>query len=193
MQRVHPHARHLERTLDWLLVLNPNASLALRLAAMAHDIERAFPPPKDTAPSPTAPGYHDWHQDRSMRMIARWLGEQGAAAELIAEVGALVRVHEGGGWPDAELLQAADSLSFLEVQSELFAARVEAGELEPAQARAKFHFMYDRLRDRRARELAGPLLARSLALLPDDDWIKPTTLTASREERKDASVRTSKL
>lgn len=171
----------MERTLDWLLVLEPEASLALRLAAITHDIERAFPPADDSAPSPTAADYHDWHQDRSMRVMAQWLAEQDVAAELIAEVGALVRVHEDGGWPEAELLQAADSLSFLEVQVELFAARVRAGELLRTQAEAKFHFMYDRLRDPRARELARPLLAGGLALLAPDN---PEPFTDDHQEEK---------
>jgi hypothetical protein len=40
---VHPHARHLERTLDWLLALDPHASERARIAAATHDIERAYP------------------------------------------------------------------------------------------------------------------------------------------------------
>ena len=41
MAEVHPHARHLERTLDWLLVLEPDAAEAARIAAATHDVERA--------------------------------------------------------------------------------------------------------------------------------------------------------
>ena len=42
---VHPHLRHLERTRDWVVELDPDASEALQLAALTHDIERAFPDP----------------------------------------------------------------------------------------------------------------------------------------------------
>jgi hypothetical protein len=42
---VHPHARHLERTLDWLVDLDPEAATATRIAAVTHDIERTFPDP----------------------------------------------------------------------------------------------------------------------------------------------------
>jgi hypothetical protein len=42
---VHPHARHLERTLDWLVDLDPEAATVTRIAAVTHDIERAFPDP----------------------------------------------------------------------------------------------------------------------------------------------------
>ena len=34
---------------------------------------------------------------------------------------ALVRVHEEGGWPEANVVQAADSLSFLETMVGLVA------------------------------------------------------------------------
>ncbi len=42
-EEVHPHARHLLRTEDWLLELDGDAGEGLRLAAVLHDIERAFP------------------------------------------------------------------------------------------------------------------------------------------------------
>ena len=85
-----------------------------------HDIERAVPAAEEPALAPEWPAtdYNDWHQDRSMRVAAGWLGEQGADPGLLAQVCALIRVHENGGSPDADLLQAADSLSFLEVQVE---------------------------------------------------------------------------
>ncbi len=37
------NAEHLVRTRDWLLELEPDASEALRLAALTHDMERHFP------------------------------------------------------------------------------------------------------------------------------------------------------
>ena len=42
------NARHLERTLDWLLVLEPDASEPMRLAALTHDMEGGtFPGARD--------------------------------------------------------------------------------------------------------------------------------------------------
>ena len=58
---VHPHAHHLERTLDWLLVLDPDASDATRIAAATHDIERAYPDGAagwDSARDWDSPGYN---------------------------------------------------------------------------------------------------------------------------------------
>ena len=37
------NAEHLVRTRDWVLELEPDASEALRLAALTHDMERHFP------------------------------------------------------------------------------------------------------------------------------------------------------
>ena len=39
----HPAARHLKRTRDWVLELDPHAGAALRIAALTHDIERRVP------------------------------------------------------------------------------------------------------------------------------------------------------
>ena len=114
---VHPHARHLERTLDCLLELDPGASEAARIAAVTHDIERAYPDDSagwDSARDWDSPEYNRWHQDRCADIVASGLRERGAPDALADEVAGLVRVHEDGGWPEADLVQAADSLSFLE-------------------------------------------------------------------------------
>jgi Domain of unknown function (DUF4202) len=117
VQEVHPHAEHLLRTEHWLLELEPDASEALRLAAVLHDIERAFPDTEagwDSSRDAGSPEYNRWHQDRCARIAGDWLADHGAPAELVDEVRALVRVHEEGGWREADLLHAADSLSFLD-------------------------------------------------------------------------------
>ena len=64
---VHPHARHLERTVDWLLELGPQASEAARVAAATHDIESAYPDEAsawDSARDWDSVEYNRWHQDR---------------------------------------------------------------------------------------------------------------------------------
>jgi hypothetical protein len=156
----------MERTRDWLLVLAPNASEALQLAAVLHDIERAVPEaePPSRAEWPAAE-YNDWHQDRAMRVAARWLGEQGADPVLLAETCALIRMHENGGWPDADLIQAADSLSFLEVQVDMFLDRVRSGVIGADQADRKFRWMHERIRVPGARELSAPMLEDALGQL----------------------------
>jgi hypothetical protein len=37
------NAAHLRRTADWIRVLAPTASLAVLLAGLTHDMERAYP------------------------------------------------------------------------------------------------------------------------------------------------------
>src|SRR3954466_2489934 len=130
----HPHARHLLRTEDWVLELEPDAGEALRLAAVLHDIERAFPDPDaswDSARDWDSTVYNRWHQDRSARIAAEWLRERGAPPALVEEVERLILVHEDGGWPEADVLQAADSLSFLETLAPLVAGWVESGRSSP--------------------------------------------------------------
>jgi hypothetical protein len=164
---VHPHARHLLRAEDWLVAVEPGAGEALRLAAVLHDIERAFPDAEatwDSARDWDSPEYNRWHQDRCAEIAARWLAEQGADAELVAEVDRLIRVHEDGGWRDADLLQAADSLSFLETMVPLVVGWVETGRAPRARAEGKIRSSVTRIDPglTRARELAGPYLEDGL-------------------------------
>ncbi len=158
---VHPHARHLERTVDWLLELDPAAGEGLRIAAVTHDIERAFPVEShwDSRRDWNDPAYARWHQDRCADFVARWLRVQGAPETLVAEVTALVRAHEDGGWREAELLQAADSLSFLETMAWLMVRWPRDA------AEGKLRQMHDRIAPARARALAEPLLRDALAAL----------------------------
>jgi hypothetical protein len=163
----HPHERHLLRTEDWLLELDPGAGERLRIAAVLHDIERAFPAPGfdwDSARDWDNPDYNRWHQDRCADIASGWLREQGADPELVKEVEALIRVHEDGGWPEADLLQAADSLSFLDTLTPLTISWVESGRALPERAKAKIQSSLDRIDPslERARELAKPMLAKAL-------------------------------
>jgi hypothetical protein len=170
VEAVHPHARHLLRTEDWVVTLDPAAGEALRLAAVLHDIERAFPEPTatwDSARDWDSPAYNRWHQDRCAEIAAGWLREQGAGEALVTEVDALIRVHEDGGWPEADLLQAADSVSFLETMVPLVTGWVETGRAPRERAAAKIRHSVDRMRpgQERARVLAAPYLEQALEAL----------------------------
>jgi hypothetical protein len=170
VDHVHPHARHLLRTEDWLVTLDPAATEGLRLAATLHDIERAFPDPDatwDSARDWDSPDYNRWHQDRCADIAAGWLREQGGAPELVGEVDALIRVHEDGGWPEADLLQAADSLSFLETMVPLVVGWVETGRAPRERAAGKIRNSVERMQpdQERARVLAAPYLDDALRAL----------------------------
>jgi hypothetical protein len=170
VEAVHPHARHLLRTEDWVLTLEPEASERLRIAAVLHDIERAFPDADatwDSARDWDSVAYNRWHQDRCAAIAAGWLREQAAPVQLVEGVDRLIRVHEDGGWPEADLLQAADSLSFLETLVPLVLVWVESGRAPRERAAAKLQSSLDRMHPEleRARELAEPMLQDALATL----------------------------
>lgn len=163
MEDVHPHPRHLTRALAIVDELDPGASEALRIATVTHDCERAFPapdPPFDSALHFAVPGYLRFHQRRSAAIAGRWLDDSGAPFALRDAVATLIAVHEEGGWPEADLLQAADSLSFLETMVPLVAGWVTSGRTSAAHAGAKLQWMHDRIDPAlpHARERAGPLL-----------------------------------
>jgi hypothetical protein len=167
----HPHARHLLRTEDWVVELDADAPERVRLAAVLHDIERAFPDAGatwDSARDWDSAAYNRWHQDRSADIASRWLRDRGAPAELVEAVDRLIRVHEDGGWPEADLVQAADSISFLENLVPLVVGWVESGRVTRECGAAKVRSSLDRISPTlsRAREIAAPMVRDGLAALP---------------------------
>jgi hypothetical protein len=157
------NGRHLVRTRDWALHLEPDASEALRLAALLHDVDRQA---RDVPLAEQVAAWDDEqrvaeHAERSARIAAAWLRSAGVDKKLSRDVETLIQLHEVGGTPEADLLQAADSLSFLEVNP---AARwVEEGIADRTTAERKLAWMQDRIRLDRAKPLAAPLFEAALA------------------------------
>lgn len=166
-ERLPWQALHLERAYDWALVLEPHAREALVLAAMTHDMERGYP---EGSPAWFEGCWADTlyrmaHSERSARIVGDFLRDQGAAESLVREVVRLIVAHEVGGWPEADVLQAADSLSFLETIQPVISKRLAGGTLSPAGARAWLDFQFDRVKLDRARELGRPILHTARAEL----------------------------
>ena len=162
------NAEHLRRALDWLLALEPDAPESLRLAALTHDMERFFPGGPQFDPGTMPPvdvEYQKAHSERSAQIVGDWLSENGADDGLVADVRGLITLHEVGGNPSADLPQAADSLSFLEVNSELVATWVEKGRCNTERAKQQHEWMFERIGPSRARELALPLYEAAIARL----------------------------
>ena len=159
------NAEHLRRTRDWLVELAPGADEAARLAALTHDMERHFPGgPSVSLEDPVGePLYNDEHSRRSAEIVAAWLRDEGADDDLARRVEALVLLHETGGTPDADLVQAADSLSFLEVNSGLVESWVRDGRCSRERGVEQLRWMFDRMRVERARELGRSLLEDAVA------------------------------
>jgi hypothetical protein len=160
------NAEHLRRARDWLLVIEPDASEAAQLAALTHDMERHFPGGPEFDPGTMAPdeeSYRIEHSRRSAAIVGDWLAEQGAGDELVTRVRGLIELHEVGGTPEANLVQAADSLSFLETNTGLVRGWVVKGRCDVERAKRQHKRMFERIQVERARELARPLYVRALA------------------------------
>jgi Domain of unknown function (DUF4202) len=154
------NAEHLRRTAEWMRVLEPDANETLQLAALTHDMERHFPggPVQNLAVPPESDvEYWREHSERSARIVGEWLRGEGAPETTIAEVERLVQLHEVGGDHDADVLQAADSLSFLEVNVDVPYAWARRGDCSLERARAQHTWMFERITVPAARVLAGPL------------------------------------
>jgi hypothetical protein len=163
----YPYNRaHLLRALEWLDRVAPGSPDAVRLATLTHDMERAFPGPDQPAHTTLVdPDYEQAHADRSARIVGDWLRGHRADPGLVEEVERLVRAHETGGWPEADLVQAADSLSLLDTNIDLFLDFARSGRFSVADVRRKFAVSRDRIRLPHLKALAEPLAARALERL----------------------------
>ncbi len=114
--RVPEDPRHADNTLEWLLRLEPHADDALRLAALAHDIDRAIEELKvkraDFDDYDAFKAAHACHGAEILRPI---LTECGVERHIMDEACRLVEVHEVGGDFRSDLLKDADSISYFDV------------------------------------------------------------------------------
>jgi len=107
-----PHAKN---TVEWVLKLNPKASQAMQIAALAHDIDRADE--KQKIKRSNFDHYDTFktvHAQRSSSVLKKILKKHDLAASLIHDACELVKHHEFGGDPQSDLLREADSLSYFE-------------------------------------------------------------------------------
>ena len=92
-------AEHLVRARDYVLELAPDAPLAVRFAALTHDIERHFPggPQQDFAQDDwDDPDYLFAHSTRSADIVERWLAESPEPPDrgFVRRVRRLILLHE---------------------------------------------------------------------------------------------------
>jgi hypothetical protein len=160
----YPYNRaHLLRALEWVDRVAPSAVEAVRIAALTHDMERAFPGPDQPVHHTLAdPDYERAHAERSARIVGEWLREQAADDGFVRDVERLIRAHEVGGWPEADLVQAADSLSMLETNIDLFLGFARSGKFSHEDVRRKLELARDRIRVPALKALAEPLAQRAL-------------------------------
>ena len=159
------NSTHLLKSLEWVGRLAPDASEAVRLATLTHDMERAFGGPDAIPIKMSDRAYEEAHSNRSARIVGEWLLANGAPGGLASDVEDLIRVHEWGGSPDANLVQAADSLSFLETNIDLMLGFAKTGKYSRADIAFKIDQMYERIQLPAATALARPMWERAKARL----------------------------
>ncbi|MCU0680447.1 MAG: DUF4202 domain-containing protein [Planctomycetes bacterium] len=160
VNKVTGGSRHLERTVYWLKELKPDANELMQIAALSHDIERAFRDKNYDKVSANDKGYQSdehlsHHQQKGAEIMAQFLKEQGASEEVINKVYSLILKHEVGGDEDQNLIKDADSLSFLENNIEIFLTE-QIKKMGYEKVLNKFNWMFERITNIKARKIAQP-------------------------------------
>ena len=109
---------HALNVLKWVNRLKPEADFPLRIASLAHDIERALPEQKvDRTDFPSYDDFKRAHAENSAKIVREILLRYPIARDVIERVHYLIANHEFGkeGDFDLTILKDADSLSFFEV------------------------------------------------------------------------------
>ena len=162
-QRRPKEQAHAELVSEWIAVLVPDASAELRIAGRAHHLRRWAIPRADYPEG--REGYlrwrralHDFHAEQTAAILA----EHGYDAALIRRVSDLL--HKRGlarGEPEAQVLEDALCLVFLETQYREIAERLSEEKLLDVTAKTL------RKMSERAKELALelPLDARDAATI----------------------------
>jgi len=113
--------RHALDTWQWVLRLQPQASLALQLAALFHDVER-LQNEAEVRREQQVPDYERYKRDHAQRgaeIAMQVLAQAGVALSVCRRAAALIAAHEEpGADPGAMLLAEADALSFFSLDSD---------------------------------------------------------------------------
>ncbi|MCK4800133.1 DUF4202 family protein [Candidatus Parcubacteria bacterium] len=152
--------RHAFRTVFWMKKIYSQADEAMLIAAIAHDIERAFRKDKLEEIRCDKEGFLDKkhidnHQEKSAEIIGNFLKKQGAEDDFINKVKMLVSKHEVGGSKEQNILKDADSISFFENNVDYFVGKLSI-EIGKKEVRDKFDWMFERITSSRAKEIARP-------------------------------------
>ena len=107
---------HAKLVFKWVLKLKPDADEPLKIAALAHDIERGVTgiTEKDLKDNSKLEEFKREHAMRSAKIITEMMERHGYDKETVHKVRFLVEKHEEGGDEETNLLMEADSLAFFE-------------------------------------------------------------------------------
>ena len=150
--------KHFLRTAFWVKKLKPDADDAMYIAAVAHDIERAYRNNNEINDIFKKKGFRDeeflrYHQEIGGQIISDFLKKQNADKKLIERVKMLVEKHEVGGNEDQNIIKDADSISYFENNANHF-VEVRAKEIGKGQVREKFDWMFDKISSKKAKQIA---------------------------------------
>lgn len=154
---------HALDTWQWTLRLDPDASLALQLAALFHDVERLVSEPLIRIEQHAADyvAFKRAHARRGAELTAATLGDVGLPPAIVQRVTELIATHESAGAdPEAALLNDADALSFFSRNSAGF-----ADYYGPKHTRTKVRYTYLRASPRALNSLATVRLRSDIASL----------------------------
>ena len=168
-----PVLLHSRRTVYWLLQLKPDADEVLKIAALAHDIERASPPVLEPMVGASAKGWLDpeflrRHSEKGARIIGELMDGLKADPGTIEQVKLLVAGHEFAGTEAQNVLKDADSVSFFENNVGKF-VQLNAKKFGKKKVRAKFEWMYGRITSETAKQIVAPWYHRALEQLDRGD------------------------
>lgn len=161
--------KHFLRTAYYVKELKPYADDAMYIAAVAHDIERAYRDGDEINAIFKKKGFMDeeflkYHQDKGAKIISDFLNEQGASNELIERVKMLVEGHEVGGNDDQNIIKDADSISYFENNADHF-VDVKVKEIGKNQVKEKFDWMFNRISSNKGKQIALKWYGDALAKL----------------------------
>ena len=145
---------HSRLVLKWVLILKPDADIALKIAAISHDIDRAISKitEKDLLDYSKFNEYKKEHSLRSAKIISEILKKHNLSDEIINKVKHLVENHEFGGDEETNILTDADSLAYFEYNIPFYLNRNGK-----ERTKEKIKFMYKRLSSKKSKELINKI------------------------------------
>lgn len=143
---------HGEYTLKLVRQMKPGDK-ALEIAALGHDIERVYAKKKVKRQGFLI--YNQFkaaHALNSANILRGILAECGLADSMLSKIYALVKSHETGGNPDANILKDADSISFFKTNLPYYFKRESIKE-----CRKRIRWGYNRL-SKKARKMVDKIV-----------------------------------
>lgn len=149
------HSVHLERTGYWVKKLYPEADEAMVVAAISHDIERAFRKKADRYNLISNKKDLQDHQEGGAKIMGEFLEKEGASQDFINRVKMFISKHEEGGNDEQNIFKDADSVSWLENNIDRWINNMVPMKGKE-RVKRKFDWMYNRITSLEARRIAEP-------------------------------------